>query len=282
MQTFGVREISSIAPDAVLCPVQDVATRKLLHMEELDFTSEGAYLLPDRKRNEIIAKAQRSLDSISGSNRLTLLIESFLQYEQHYFRYKKMTSEENANSPEVICAEMQALQEKRAIIMADVEEFKDTLGHWPPSEEANSALKRMPLIDAPLAAYLSKYFDELSSGALKKSPYKERSRTLPMPRLLSDCQKDIASGKMQIYEISGNALANLEKNMNWLSKCTISSEEFKQCEALQKGILGNSAQLLLNEACCQTILTLATINDVSEQVSHLKKDQTHAQLAVMT
>ena len=182
-----------------------------------------------------------------------------------------MASEENANAPEVICAEMQSLQEKRGIIMADVKEFKDTLAYWSPSEEANIALKRMPLMDERLGAYLSKYFDELSTDALKKSPYKLRCRTLPMSRLLSDCQKDIQAGKMQIYEISGNALDNLEKNMSCLSKCTISSQESKQCEELQKGLLDYSAELLLNDACCQSILTLSTITDVSEQVSQLKK-----------
>ena len=172
MQTFGVEDVSSIVPDITLRSEQNAATRKLLRRGELVFASECSYILPDRTRNEEIAKIQRSLDAIAGCNHLTILIESSLQYEHHYFRYKKMVSKEKANSPEDICSEMHPLQEKRATIMVDVKEFNASIDDWSPSDEVNSALRRMPLIDEPLGGYLSQYFDELSSDALMKSPIK--------------------------------------------------------------------------------------------------------------
>ena len=98
-----------------------------------------------------------------------------------------MTPREKADPPEDICAETQPLQEKRAFTMADVKEFKSSPDDRSSSFEVESSLSRMPLIVEPLAGYLSKYFDELSSDDLKKSPYKDRSRTLPMYRLSPDC-----------------------------------------------------------------------------------------------
>ena len=76
---------------------------------------------------------------------------------------------------------------------------------------------------------------------------------------------------MQLYVISGNALVKLVKNLHCLSKCTISCDESKQCEGLQKCLLDYPCQLPANEACCHTIPTIETITDVSAQVSQPEK-----------
>ena len=270
MQTFGARDVSRISPYNDMFQEEDPA---------LERSPKGRTWFPHAKLRTSyrIERATRNslrfsaVGSITGCNRLALLIESFLQYEQHYFRYTKMTYKEKANSPEDICADMQPLREKRAIIMGDVKEFETSHDDWRNTDEFNASLRRMPLIDEPLAVCLSKYCDELSCDDLGKSPYKDRSRTLHMLRLLSDCQKDIADGKMQIYEITGNALVNIEKNLQCLPKCTISDDESKKCEWLRKGLLDYAGHLIVNEACRQAILTPGTITDVSEQVPQRKK-----------
>ena len=174
-------------------------------------------------------------------------------------------------TPEDICEDMEGLNDMRSQLAGEIKEFNPSVDYWSAKEELNRAVKRMQLFTRDLCDYFADYFSGAATDALKNSPYARMRNNVSIASLVTESQQHIASGKRYLFDLSSNVRLNIEKNLSIVSKCSVPPEESSMCEVLQKSLLGKTASLLLDETCCQVLVCLASILDVSAQVPELKK-----------
>ena len=168
---------------------------------------------------------------------------------------------------------MEALHAQRATILGEAKEFSPTVDYWQTMKEINNAVRRMPLVDDRIKDYMAKYFLTMAAEAVQKSPYRRMKISKKnVARMISDTQELISCGQKDIFDISTNARANVERNLSTVARCARTPEESSIAEGLQRTLLDEIAALLLDETCSKILVTLATILDVSAQVPELKKN----------
>ena len=132
---------------------------------------DGTLLYENRTRGDTISHIQKSISIAAKSSKLTGIIDEFLSYEEHYFRYAKKRNKLGEYPPDDICEEMDFLQTKRARISAIGKGSSQLIGRWFRRKEITNAHRIMALLEADLVTFPTKYFDKLPHGALKSSPY---------------------------------------------------------------------------------------------------------------
>ena len=114
----------------------------------------------------------------------------------------------------------------------------------------------MALLGADLVTFFKKYFDTLTAGALKCSPYATTKDGQNIDELVSNATDIIDAGRMERFDSSAQARNSVEKTTTQVFRCMSSTEETKLCEDLQNDVVEKIVPLLLDETCCNIVATL--------------------------
>ena len=214
-----------------------LSTRNLLFRESAAPQNDGALLYENRTRNDTISQIQQSRDIAPKSSKLTEIIEAFLSYEEHYFRYVKKCQKVGEYAPDDICGEMDPLQTGRSRISAIGKEFSPLMDRRYRRWEITSAQRRMALLVDQSVAFFKKYFDTLTADALKRSPYATTKDGEEIGESVSNAADIIDAGRKERFDMGAHARNSTEKTTAQVFRCMASTAETKLCVDLQNDVV---------------------------------------------